>query len=230
MGDNESFDAGGKVAELLQAQGLTLEQAQAWLSTIDLSLPPSEPPTPESTPQTPKAEPEKVPEKTKTPDPQEAERLRLQELADALSNDVAMTKVPANANPTEIAAAKLAEARAEVTKALKDPETRTEEDIRSARGLLPKVLAAITQAEQAAAARVEKDRLAALAEAVRKEDVMTKAPRNANAKEIKNAGLAAARKAVTDALKTRDTRTEADINTARALLHQVQAAFNKAEE
>jgi hypothetical protein len=75
----------------------------------------------------------------------------------------------------------------------------------------------------------EKNRLDPLAAAVTNDPCMTKVPKDANPKEIQDSGLDAARLAVTNALKTRDTRTEQDINNAKGLLPAVRESITKAE-
>jgi hypothetical protein len=75
----------------------------------------------------------------------------------------------------------------------------------------------------------EKDRLEQLAAPVSNDPCMTQVPQNANPQEILASGLAAARQAVTNALKTRATRVEQDINNGRALLPPVRESVTKAE-
>jgi hypothetical protein len=97
-------------------------------------------------------------------------------------------------------------------------------------GLLPD-LAKLKQ--EAAATKVIADKrakLEELANAVRNEDVIKKAPKDANAQELLDAGLAAARQKVLDALSTREAREQKDIDAARKLLPEVKAAFDQAEE
>jgi len=177
-----------------------------------------------------------IKKKKKTPPVDPAiERLRLEKdrlegLANTVRTDAVMTKAPANANAQEILAAGVEVARTAVINALGDRDTRTGQHVNTARGLLPDVRSAITRAEQAAAARLEKDRLEGLANAVRNDVAMTKVPVDATPEEILAAGVAAARTAVTDALGDRDSRTEQHVNTARGLLDQVRLAIAKAED
>ncbi len=74
--------------------------------------------------------------------------------AQKVLTDVAMTKVPLNATPTEITTAGVENARNAVKTALKDYDTRVEGDVTAARNLLPTALAAVDTAEKAAAARL----------------------------------------------------------------------------
>ena len=79
-------------------------------------------------------------------------------------------------------------------------------------------------------AQLEKDRLEKLAAGIRTDAAMTAAPANANAAEILEAGVAAARAAVVKALGNRDTRTQANIDSASKLLENVRRAVTRATD